>query len=244
MAILDNEHRRSLHPRSILNDASGMSIPTVIFAIAMLCVGINLHLEIADIDEPIVVRSRNVVTVSENWRQQELDNRRVIRNLTRDQSLDAATQSMPDADFYDQYGDNVGVLFYRTRTSRTDGVTSKKSETTPLMFVDDKLVSWGDYQADRRDWVSETSNDWQERQTGNRRYIQNLEAGESIQTVKDALGKPSFTEQIGDSAEILFYRTHSATLDLRTSKLEETTPLVFVDEKLVASDYGAGTMVE
>ena len=49
-------------------------------------------------------------------------------------------------DFVETYGDNVDVVFYRTSRVNDDGLTTKRTETTPIVFHDDVLVNHGRYQ--------------------------------------------------------------------------------------------------
>lgn len=87
---------------------------------------------------------------------------------------------------------------------------------------------------DRDGWRDEDSG-WQERQERNREAIDHLQLGRSEDSVVRALGKPDMTESFvreGLPFRVLFYRTRLHREDGRTTR-EETTPLVFVDDRLV-----------
>lgn len=78
-------------------------------------------------------------------------------------------------------------------------------------------------------WDSEE--DWKRRQSDNREYIAELDAGADLGLVRDDLGRPDFSETFdsdGRAVTVLFYRTHHEHSDGDTSR-DETTPLVFVD---------------
>ena len=69
----------------------------------------------------------------------------------------------------------------------------------------------------------------------NREYISTLPLGASSSQVVSQLGAPDFTEVFtGEAGEyrILRFRTHRTTSDGDTTR-DETTPLVFLDGKLV-----------
>jgi hypothetical protein len=77
--------------------------------------------------------------------------------------------------------------------------------------------------------------DWQQRQERNSRYIRQLDLGQSMNLIESELGTPDFNESFqrdGETFQILYYRTRQAKEDGKTS-MDETTPLVFIDNSLV-----------
>ena len=184
--------------------------------------------------------SEQRVLAPANYEQIELDNLAAIERIVEGAERDEVLKDLGPADFHDTYGDNVDVYYYRTTTSKKDGYTSKLRETTPLLFVEDKLISWGEYVTNRRA-ITKAPGNWQEVQRDNDQYIRQLRMGATDKAVLDKLGKPSFIDKIGDKGEIWFYRTHQHKLDGVTDKYQETTPLVFVDSVLIAIDFGDRT---
>jgi hypothetical protein len=82
---------------------------------------------------------------------------------------------------------------------------------------------------------------WHDRQVRNEQSINQMSLGRSIHTIRSELGKPDFRESFvrdGNDFEVLFYRTHEMRRDGVTSR-DETTPLVFVNERLVGWGYSA-----
>ena len=181
--------------------------------------------------------SEQRVLAPANYEQIELDNLAAIERIVEGAERDEVLKDLGPADFHDTYGDNVDVYYYRTTTSKKDGYTSKLRETTPLLFVEHKLISWGEYVTNRRA-ITKAPGNWQEVQRDNDQYIRQLRMGATDKTVLDKLGKPSFIDEIGDKGEIWFYRTHQHKLDGVTHKYQETTPLVFIDSALIAIDFG------
>jgi hypothetical protein len=81
-----------------------------------------------------------------DWQDIEHKNRKHIAALQPNQSYQAIAERMGLADFnelYEDNGDTVQVLYYRTQRIEGDGVTTK-DECTPLVFKNQKLVGWGD----------------------------------------------------------------------------------------------------
>ncbi len=77
---------------------------------------------------------------------------------------------------------------------------------------------------------------WQERQEFNHRMLSEITIGQSIQSIRQQMGRADFTEaKATDSAnfQIMFYRTHHVKSDGKTTK-DECTPLLFKDEQLIA----------
>lgn len=80
-----------------------------------------------------------------DWRDEQRDNREAISQLQLGTSRDAVlTRLGPprDSEAFLREGEEVRVLFYRTRRTHSDGETTR-DETTPLVFEGDKLVGWG-----------------------------------------------------------------------------------------------------
>ena len=79
------------------------------------------------------------------------------------------------------------------------------------------------------------SDDWKRRQGRNAEYIRHLDLGESMASIEADLGDPDFIESFrreGEVFKVLYYRTHR-THDDSTTTMDETTPLVFIDNHLV-----------
>lgn len=77
--------------------------------------------------------------------------------------------------------------------------------------------------------------DWQEEQRINRELIAGLELGTSRTEVVSRLGTPAESEALeleGEEVQVLFYRTQRKHSDGTTTR-DETTPLVFRNNKLV-----------
>lgn len=82
----------------------------------------------------------------DNWEERQEKNARYISLLNLGQSRPVIESDLGSADFLEAFqrnGDNYRVLFYRTKRTQDDGRTSK-DETTPLVFIEDQLVGWGD----------------------------------------------------------------------------------------------------
>lgn len=80
-----------------------------------------------------------------SWEEKQEKNRSFIANLSkgiqRSEVLEKlGTPNMSESFSADQK--EVLVLFYRTKHDKSDGKTTR-SETTPLIFIDDALDSWG-----------------------------------------------------------------------------------------------------
>ena len=84
------------------------------------------------------------------WQSRQQKNDRYIRALELGQSRTLVEAELGRADFYEAFqrqGDEFEVLYYRTHRVDGDGRTTK-SETTPLVFVDEVLIGWGDTAVD------------------------------------------------------------------------------------------------
>jgi hypothetical protein len=76
---------------------------------------------------------------------------------------------------------------------------------------------------------------WHVRQERNSSYINQLDLGLSMTTVESDLGSADYNESFqrdGEAYQVLYYRTRQVHSDGKTTK-DETTPLVFMDRKLI-----------
>ena len=81
-----------------------------------------------------------------SWQKLQKENKRKIADLEIGDSYTDVRSEMGTPEFneaYEESGKEYQILFYRTRHKRSDGETNK-NECTPLIFVDGKLISWGD----------------------------------------------------------------------------------------------------
>lgn len=82
-----------------------------------------------------------------DWAQVERDNRAAIDNLLLGMELNEARARMPHEPAFSEAFTVDGVahrvLFYRTQRVQGDGMTTR-NETTPLVFVEDRLAGWGE----------------------------------------------------------------------------------------------------
>ncbi|PMG42201.1 hypothetical protein BCU91_08795 [Shewanella sp. 10N.286.52.B9] len=86
------------------------------------------------------------------WQKQQQTNRNNLAKLSIGMAKDQVTILMGTADFSEAYvtqadaqspKKEVQVFFYRTQWSKGDGKTTK-SECTPVVISDNKLVGWGE----------------------------------------------------------------------------------------------------
>ncbi len=102
-----------------------------------------------------------------------------------------------------------------------------------LSFLSGCIIVDGD-----GDWEGrwDDKSDWKEIQNKNMSHINNLSLGMDRTAVTNLMGAPTFSEAFqaddGSNYSILFYRTHRAKGDGKTTK-DETTPLVFKNDKLI-----------
>ena len=84
---------------------------------------------------------------SGSWSERERDNRAAIAQLEVGMAYDEVIAWMPNqANFSESFavdGAEHQVLFYRTHRVEADGAITR-DETTPLVFVDNVLVGWGE----------------------------------------------------------------------------------------------------
>lgn len=80
------------------------------------------------------------------WREAQERNRAAIAEMRLGRTRDSVVAELGTADFTESFvrdGRTFYVLRYRTHHAHEDGRTTK-DETTPLVFVDDELVGWGE----------------------------------------------------------------------------------------------------
>ncbi|MCH8491721.1 MAG: DUF3192 domain-containing protein [Idiomarina sp.] len=81
------------------------------------------------------------------WREREIFNRKYIGRLEIGTPRDEVLRLLGPPDLSEARtttdGRNILILFYRTQHVRSDGITTR-DETTPLLFTNDKLISWGE----------------------------------------------------------------------------------------------------
>jgi len=86
------------------------------------------------------------VSSMSSWEKHEAKNRQFIADLSPGVSKNSVVGKLGPADFNEMVssdGDAVQVLYYRTQRIDDDGVTTK-NECTPLVFVNNELVGWGE----------------------------------------------------------------------------------------------------
>nr|WP_136251657.1 DUF3192 domain-containing protein [Ningiella ruwaisensis] len=87
----------------------------------------------------------------ESWQQVQRDNKAEIDKLSIGESLEYVRKRMGKADFNEALKTDSGnyqILWYRTHRERGDGKTTK-DECTPLVFMNNELVGWGDTALDQ-----------------------------------------------------------------------------------------------
>lgn len=83
---------------------------------------------------------------SRKWHREAESNLRHIHDLRIGGSLESVVDEMGQPDISEAFvssGKTYRVYYYRTARVHSDGKTTK-DETTPLVFVEDRLVGWGD----------------------------------------------------------------------------------------------------
>lgn len=83
---------------------------------------------------------------ADDWKQRQQRNEQVIASLELGRPLDSVIRELGTPDMTESFvrdGREFRVLFYRTRLMHEDGRLSR-DETTPLVFVNDELVGWGE----------------------------------------------------------------------------------------------------
>ncbi|RLQ20599.1 DUF3192 domain-containing protein [Seongchinamella sediminis] len=80
-----------------------------------------------------------------DWKQEQRTNRELIAGLELGSSRSdviARLGTPAESEAFELDGEEVRVLFYRTHWKEGDGATSR-DETTPLVFMNNRLVGWG-----------------------------------------------------------------------------------------------------
>jgi hypothetical protein len=86
------------------------------------------------------------VSTGSSWEKSEARNRQFIATANTGVSKASVVDKLGAADFNEMInnnGDSVQVLYYRTQRVDDDGITTK-NECTPLVFVNNELVGWGE----------------------------------------------------------------------------------------------------
>jgi hypothetical protein len=86
-----------------------------------------------------------------DWEDRQKNNVRKIQKLELGRTRSSIKADFGEPDLVESFmrdEQNFSVLFYRTRHVHSDGMTTRE-ETTPLVFVDDVLVGWGDSAVDK-----------------------------------------------------------------------------------------------
>ncbi len=82
----------------------------------------------------------------DDWRKRQRHNAEAVSHLELGRTRDSVIAGMGTPDMTESFvrdGREFVVLFYRTRLVHEDGELTR-DETTPLVFVDDLLVGWGE----------------------------------------------------------------------------------------------------
>ena len=82
----------------------------------------------------------------DDWREEQRVNREAISQLAIGTPRSDVVRKLgtpSDSEAVNRDGEELRVLFYRTRHKHSDGRTTR-DETTPLIFKDDVLIGWGD----------------------------------------------------------------------------------------------------
>lgn len=80
-----------------------------------------------------------------DWRKRQNRNAEAVSRIELGRTRDSVLAEMGTPDMTESFvrdGREFLVLFYRTRLMHEDGELTR-DETTPLVFVDDLLVGWG-----------------------------------------------------------------------------------------------------
>lgn len=81
-----------------------------------------------------------------SWEKRQRNNSQMISQLTLDSERGQVIDTLGAPDFSEAFsrsGVEYYVLYYRTHRVDSDGETTK-SETTPLVFKQGRLIGWGD----------------------------------------------------------------------------------------------------
>ena len=94
----------------------------------------------------IVVNGEHGWAGSNDWKEEQQDNRAAIANLELGMQRSEVVEQLGTPNYSEAFTqDDVEyrVLRFRTRHRHSDGDTTP-DETTPLVFKDDALIGWGD----------------------------------------------------------------------------------------------------
>ena len=86
-----------------------------------------------------------------SWETRQQDNRAMISQLMIGEDIIKVTDRLGPADDtegFERSGKSYIILFYRTRRTHEDGLTTR-DETTPLVFENGKLIGWGESVLDK-----------------------------------------------------------------------------------------------
>ena len=82
----------------------------------------------------------------DQWQSDQDRTLRMINALDLGRDLGSIEGEFGAPDFTDSFmrnGEAIRVLHFRTHLAHSDGKTTR-DETTPLVFIDDQLVGWGE----------------------------------------------------------------------------------------------------
>ncbi|MDX1569614.1 MAG: DUF3192 domain-containing protein [Xanthomonadales bacterium] len=83
----------------------------------------------------------------DSWSERQRDNREYIADLRLGTPVEHVRSDLGRPDFSESFIDDQGsqvlVLRYRTHHRHSDGETTA-DETTPLVFINDELIGWGE----------------------------------------------------------------------------------------------------
>jgi|AntAceMinimDraft_1070359.scaffolds.fasta_scaffold21982_3 outer membrane protein assembly factor BamE (lipoprotein component of BamABCDE complex) len=81
-----------------------------------------------------------------DWEDRQKSNAKKIQKLELGRTISSIKIDFGEPDLVESFRrdtQDYKVLFYRTQHAHSDGMTTR-DETTPLVFVDDVLVGWGE----------------------------------------------------------------------------------------------------
>ena len=86
-----------------------------------------------------------------DWKDRQRQNASRVQQLELGRTMSSIKVDFGEPDLVESFrrdSQDYKVLFYRTQHAKSDGMTTR-DETTPLVFVDDVLVGWGDSAVDK-----------------------------------------------------------------------------------------------
>jgi hypothetical protein len=81
-----------------------------------------------------------------DWEDRQRNNAKKIQKLELGRTISSIKVDFGEPDLVESFrreAKDYKVLFYRTQHTHSDGMTTR-DETTPLVFVEDILVGWGE----------------------------------------------------------------------------------------------------